>query len=133
MRFTHEQKNIKYLQNTETKVNLTKIRTVLISISLQARFLTKEKSEERESGKKDLGVLGDVQRKVQYLITFKTSHFNSCKGNCGSFTVNTRRRFNVYKTFRRRPGRLLNVLWMFSLRLESRGNVSSINIALIVI
>ena len=110
MRFTHEQKNIKYLQNTETKVNLTKIRTVLISISLQARFLTKEKSEERESGKKDLGVLGDVQRKVQYLITLKTSHFNSCKGNCDSFTVNTGRRFNVYKTFRRRPGRLLNVL-----------------------
>ena len=30
--------------------------------------------------------------------------------------VDTRRKLNVYKTFRRRPGRLLNVICTFNLR-----------------
>ena len=37
------------------------------------------------------------------------------------FPVDTGRKLNVYKTFRRRPGRLLNVLYTFKLRLVSAG------------
>ena len=37
------------------------------------------------------------------------------------FPVDTGRKLNVHKTFRRRPGRLLNVLCMFSLRPVSTG------------
>ena len=36
-------------------------------------------------------------------------------------TLGTGRKLNVHKTFRRRPGRLLNVLYMFNLRYVSRG------------
>ena len=35
--------------------------------------------------------------------------------------VDTGRKLNVHKTFRRRPGRLLNVLCTFNLRLLSTG------------
>ena len=35
--------------------------------------------------------------------------------------VDTGRKLNVHKTFRRRPGRLLNVLCMFNLRPVSTG------------
>ena len=37
------------------------------------------------------------------------------------FPVDTGRKLNVHKTFRRRPGRLLNVLCTFSLRPVSTG------------
>ena len=37
--------------------------------------------------------------------------------------VDTGRKFNVHKTFRRRPGRLLNVLCTFNLRPVSMGRV----------
>ena len=37
------------------------------------------------------------------------------------FPVDTRRKLNVHKTFRRRPGRLLNVLCTFNLRPVSTG------------
>ena len=36
--------------------------------------------------------------------------------------LDTGRKLDVHKTFRRRPGRLLNVLWTFSLRPVSRGS-----------
>ena len=36
--------------------------------------------------------------------------------------IDTGRKLNVHKTFRRRPGRLLNVLCTFSLRPVSTGN-----------
>ena len=35
--------------------------------------------------------------------------------------VDTGRKLNVHKTFRKRPGRLLSVLYMFSLRSVSTG------------
>ena len=38
-----------------------------------------------------------------------------------NFPVDTGRKLNVHKTFRRRPGRLLNVLCMFNLRPVSTG------------
>ena len=38
------------------------------------------------------------------------------KGYSFSNTVDTGRKLNVHKTFRRRPGRLLNVLCTFNLR-----------------
>ena len=38
--------------------------------------------------------------------------------------VDTRRKLNVHKTFRRRPGRLLNVFCTFNLRLVSTGIVN---------
>ena len=39
-----------------------------------------------------------------------------------SYPVDTGRKLNVHKTFRRRPGRLLYVLCMFNLRPASRGS-----------
>ena len=42
------------------------------------------------------------------------------------FPVDTGRKLNVHKTFRRRPGRLLNVLCMFNLRPVSTGVVSTL-------
>ena len=41
----------------------------------------------------------------------------------GMFPVDTGRKLNVHKTFRRRPGRLLNVLCTFNLRPVSTGLV----------
>ena len=38
-----------------------------------------------------------------------------------NFPVDTGRKLNVHKTFRRRPGRLLNVLCTFNLRPVSTG------------
>ena len=40
--------------------------------------------------------------------------------NC-SYPIDTGRKLNLHKTFRRRPGRLLNVLYTFSLRPVSTG------------
>ena len=42
----------------------------------------------------------------------------------GAYPVDTERKLNVHKTFRRRPGRLLNVLCIFSLRPVSTGLVA---------
>ena len=50
-----------------------------------------------------------------------TLHHKSTLDNMHSLTVDTRRRLNLHKTFRRRPGRLLNVLCTFSLRPVSTG------------
>ena len=41
------------------------------------------------------------------------------------FAVDTGRKLNVHKTFRRRPGRLLNVLCAFNLRPVSTGLLQS--------
>ena len=43
----------------------------------------------------------------------------------GYIPVDTRRKLNVHKTFRRRPGRLLNVLCTFNLRPASTGIVTN--------
>ena len=43
--------------------------------------------------------------------------------------VDTGRKLNVHKTFRRRPGRLLNVLCTFNLRRVSMGSDQSTAIA----
>ena len=42
--------------------------------------------------------------------------------------VETERKLNVYKTFRRRPGHLLNVLWTFNLRYVSTGALVTENL-----
>ena len=42
--------------------------------------------------------------------------------------ANTGRKLNVHKTFRRRPGRLLNVLCAFNLRSVSMGKTNHIKI-----
>ena len=41
--------------------------------------------------------------------------------------VDTGRKLNVHKTFRRRPGRLLNVLCTFNLRPVSTGKIEKEN------
>ena len=41
--------------------------------------------------------------------------------NSSFYPVGTGRKYNVHKTFRRRPGRLLNALFMFNLRPVSTG------------
>ena len=43
-----------------------------------------------------------------------------CLG-CTQYRLDTRRKLNVHKTFRRRPGRVLNVFCTFNLRPVSRG------------
>ena len=43
----------------------------------------------------------------------------------GYISVDTRRKLNVHKTFRRRPGRRLNVLCTFNLRPVSTGIVTN--------
>ena len=43
------------------------------------------------------------------------------KGEMDTFPVDTGRKLNVHKTFRRRPGRLLNVLCTLILRPVSTG------------
>ena len=53
-------------------------------------------------------------------IVWKRDHL--FKTNCETFCpVDTRRKLNVQKTFRKRPGRLMNVLWTFNLRPVSTG------------
>ena len=48
--------------------------------------------------------------------------FFSCHGaKAVPFPVDTGRKLNIHKTFRRRPGRLLNVLCTFNLRPVSTG------------
>ena len=42
--------------------------------------------------------------------------------------VDTGRKLNVYKMFRRRPGRLLNVLCTFNLRPVSTGMWTDVNV-----
>ena len=46
------------------------------------------------------------------------------------YQVDTGRKLNVHKTFRRRPGRLLNVLFTFNLRPVSTGCTSSYELPL---
>ena len=46
--------------------------------------------------------------------------------NLVHFPVDTRRKLNVHKTFRRRRGRLLNVLCTFNLRYVSTGLLFSL-------
>ena len=45
--------------------------------------------------------------------------------------VDTGRKLNVHKTFRRRPGRLLNVLCTFNLRSVSTGDQESLTIKIL--
>ena len=49
--------------------------------------------------------------------------FENVEYHCAvpGYPVDTGRKLNVHKTFRRRPGRLLNVLWPFNLRPVSTG------------
>ena len=54
-----------------------------------------------------------------YIKTFKTP----CRlEDFSIFPVDAGRKLNVHKTFRRRPGRLLNVLCTFNLRPVSTGS-----------
>ena len=55
-------------------------------------------------------------------MTCKSGFFNyETKRKNWRYPVDTGRKLNVHKTFRRRPGRLLNVLCTFNLRLASTG------------
>ena len=57
----------------------------------------------------------------------KDSVGNEHKMNSGAQNpVDTGRKLNVHKTFRRRPGRLVNVLCTFNLRPVSAGNTAQI-------
>ena len=51
-------------------------------------------------------------------------YFNA-KISKNTIPLDTGRKLNVHKTFRRRPGRLLNVLCTFNLRPVSRGIILS--------
>ena len=54
-------------------------------------------------------VCGDIEANFEFVIYLR------------SIPVNIGRKLNVHKTFRTRPGRLLNVLCAFNLRLASTG------------
>ena len=57
----------------------------------------------------------DVDRRTKCPISLPSLH-QECKFDFYTIPVNTGRKINVHKMFRRRPGRLLNVLCTFSLR-----------------
>ena len=58
------------------------------------------------------------------LFVFFMILFRTCLAKFKSINlVDTGRKLNVHKTFRRRPGRLLNVLCTFNLRLVSTGKL----------
>ena len=63
------------------------------------------------------------QSKVTKSYLSKEYRFYHCSVWCPlkSYPLDTGRKLNVHKTFRRRPGRLLNVLCTFNLHPESRG------------
>ena len=52
---------------------------------------------------------------MEFTLVFHAGFF------VGRVPVDTERKFNVHKTFRKRPGRLLNVLCAFNLRPVSAG------------
>ena len=56
-------------------------------------------------------------------------HVQGCSmhGYLTSYPVDTGRKLNVHKTFRRRPGRLLNVLCTFNSRPVSAGYLASLS------
>ena len=56
-----------------------------------------------------------------FTLYFVAAARNIMQGTSSSFPVDTGRKLNVHKTFRRRPGRLLNVLCTFNLRPISTG------------
>ena len=56
---------------------------------------------------------------------------NRVSRSCNS-PVDTRRKLNVHKTLRRRPGRLLNVLCTFKLRLVSTGSFPLVNCCMVL-
>ena len=69
-----------------------------------------------------VNLFGVVQYNVIYAKSEK-SWQNVRKVYKSVFPVDTGRKLNVHKTFRRRPGRLLNVLCTFNLRLVSTGSL----------
>ena len=54
------------------------------------------------------------RRRFEIVVTVE----NCCRSN---YPVNTGRKLNVHKTFRKRPGRLMNVLCTLNLRPASTG------------
>ena len=64
------------------------------------------------------------RRKYRCCIVQTTSE-DSTKIFFSNNPVDTGRKLNVYKTFRRRPGRLLNILCTFNLRPVSIGKLSN--------
>ena len=76
---------------------------------------TKESFLSCENGKNYYYILSVLFFKRFYLFQFyfQTNSFGEF------YPADTGRKLNVHKTFRRRPGRLLNVLCMFNLRLVS--------------
>ena len=56
---------------------------------------------------------------LKHIIQMVPNHATHHK--CHSYPVDTGRKLNVYMTFKRRPGRLLNVLCTFNLRHVSTG------------
>ena len=65
---------------------------------------------------------------IKYWIKVRTASLENCCSRklLYDVPVDTGRKLNVHKTFRRRPGRLLNVLCMFNLRPVSTGVVSTL-------
>ena len=57
---------------------------------------------------------------IYFLKPCKSFH-NASENEADTILVDTGRKLNVHKTFRRRHGRLLNVLYTFNLRPVSTG------------
>ena len=78
-----------------------------------------------------LKILLDLKQFLTIFLKFRKSYFQkhlpinySIRVHLASkqiYPVDTGRKLNVYKTFRRRPGRLLNILCTFNLRPVSTG------------
>ena len=63
-----------------------------------------------------IGVVSEISNMVTFFEKLYLSSYI-----CKSASVDTGRKLNVHKTFRRRPGRLLNFLYTFNLHPVSTG------------
>ena len=68
---------------------------------------------------RDINTRIQVGANISFSVRSMTNKFDNLD------PIDTRRKLNVHKKFRRRPGRLLNVLCTFNLRPVSRGGVGS--------
>ena len=102
-------RNIRVIRNTSAKTSFSKIIRTFVDMNCKYKWVV------------------FVQKNLcvnEFLLIYKK--VSSVKNN-SYFPVDTGRKFNAHKTFRRSPGRLLNVLCTFNLRPASTGSYLSRN------
>ena len=96
-------------------------------------LLVKKKCLKFSYSTQNIAIFSRITSQLLYQTIIKNRHFFLLPNDHGSFDIflklfevfnllDTGRKLNVHKTFRRRPGRVLNVLCTFNLQLLSMGN-----------